>query len=154
MRVMFIVNDLGVNEPFGPMILSAILEKRGHATTLGALQKEDTERKIRAWKPDLLAYSMMSVDMKDMKKFNDTLRRKTNIFTLLGGAHATLDRSCINDPYIDAICVGEGEDAIVDVVEHLENGKSLEGIPNIMVSSDAPLKLRNLIEDFDASSHI
>ena len=133
MRVMFIVNDLGINEPFGPMILSAILKQRGHETTLGVIKKEDVAGKVFSWKPDLLAYSMMSVDMEDMKKFNDALRKKIRIFTLLGGPHATLDRSCVNDPNIDAICVGEGDEAIVDVVNHLERGISLDGIPNIIV---------------------
>ena len=42
---MFIVNDLGVNEPFGPMILSAILKQKGHDTTLGVLRKEDVAKK-------------------------------------------------------------------------------------------------------------
>ena len=148
---MFVVNDLGVNEPFGPMILSAILKQRGHETILGVIQQEDVIKKISSWKPDMLAYSMMSVDMGDMKKFNDTLRQNTNIFTLLGGAHATLERSCINDPGIDAICVGEGDEAIVEVVDHLDkgNGKDLEMIPNIMVSEDTPLNLNNFIEDLD-----
>ena len=149
MKIMFIVNDLGVNEPFGPMILSAILKQKGHDTTLGVLRKEDVAKKILSWKPDLLAYSMMSVDMEDMKKVNDAVRNKMNIFTLLGGPHATLERSCINDPGIDAICIGEGDGAIVDVVEKLETGKDLEGIPNIMTSSDTPLELRRLIEDLD-----
>lgn len=148
-RVMFIINDLGINEPFGPMILSAIMKQKGHDTALGVLQKEDVEKKIVSWRPDVLAYSMMSVDMADMKRFNDSLRQKVQIFTILGGPHCTLDRSCVNDPGIDAICVGEGDDAIVDVVEHLEGGKSLKGIPNILTSADEPLIIRDLINDLD-----
>jgi radical SAM superfamily enzyme YgiQ (UPF0313 family) len=150
MRVMFIVNDLGVNEPFGPMILSAVLKQKGHETFMGVIQKEDVMEKIKTLKPDMLAYSMMSVDMVDMKKFNDEVRKKINIFTLLGGAHATLDKSCVSDPNIDAICIGEGEGPIVDVVERLEQGKSVEDIPNIMISADSPLNIRDLIEDVDA----
>ena len=150
MKVMFIVNDLGVNEPFGPMILSAVLKQKGHETVLGVLKKEDVMQKIFSWQPDMLAFSMMSVDMENMKKFNDKLRKKIEIFSILGGPHATLNRSCIDAPDIDAICVGEGEEAIVDVVERLERGESLEGTPNIMTSSDAPLKLRSLIKDVDS----
>ena len=150
MKVMFIVNDLGVNEPFGPMMLSAILRENGHLTTLGVLKKEDVTKKIASWKPDMLAYSMMSVDMVDMKRFNDSLRKSIKIFTILGGPHATLDRNCVNDSGIDAICVGEGDEAIVDVVAALEKGKSLEAISNIMTSSESTLELRHLIEDFDS----
>ena len=75
MKVMFIVNDLGVNEPFGPMILSAVLKQKGHETVLGVLKKEDVMQKIFSWQPDMLAFSMMSVDMENMKKFNDKLRK-------------------------------------------------------------------------------
>ncbi|KAF0135278.1 MAG: radical SAM protein [Candidatus Saganbacteria bacterium] len=150
MKIMFIINDLGVNEPFGPMMLSAIVKQKGHQTTLGVLQQENVEAKIDSWKPDMIAYSMMSVDMADMKKFNDNLRMRKKVFTLLGGPHATLDRSCIDDPNIDAICVGEGDKAILEVVNNLEKGKSLEGIPNIMVSSDSKLELMDFIEDLDA----
>jgi anaerobic magnesium-protoporphyrin IX monomethyl ester cyclase len=150
MRIMFIVNDLGINEPFGPMILSAILKQKGHETTLGVIKKEDVIEKVLSWKPDMLAYSMMSVDMEDMKIFNDSLREKIKIFTLLGGPHCTLDRGCVSNPGIDAICVGEGDEAIIDVVEHLKSGKSVEGIPNIMVSCDSDLNLRSFIEDFDS----
>lgn len=150
MKVMFIINALGINEPFGPMILSAVLKQRGHETMLGVIQKEDVVTKILSWKPDVLAYSMMSVDMEDMKQFNDALREKIKIFTIVGGPHATLDRSCINDFGIDAICVGEGDEAIVDVIERFKKGESLEGIPNIMTSSDSLLALRNLIDNLDA----
>lgn len=146
---MFIVNDLGVNEPFGPMILSAILKQKGHKTTLGVLKKEDVMKKIFSYKPDVLAYSMMSVDMKDMKKFNDRLRKKTKIFTLLGGPHATLDRSCIKDSGIDAICIGEGDEAMLDVIEHLESGRDIKGIPNVMTKEDNELNVSNFIEDLD-----
>lgn len=151
MRVMFIVNDLGINEPFGPMILSAVLKAKGHETILGALQEEDVAAKIRHWKPDLLAYSMMSVDMLDFRKFNREIKKETGIFTLLGGAHATLDRhSCFPDPDLDAICVGEGEQAIADLVDRLDHGQSLEGLPNIMFDSDAPLNLNKFLPDMDA----
>ncbi len=148
MKIMFIVRDLGVTEPFGPMILSAILKQQGHETILGVINKEDLIEKIFSWEPDMLAYSMMSVDMEDMKKFNDTLRGKRKIFTILGGP-ATLDRNYIDDPGIDAICVGEGDEAIVDVVKSLENSLSLEGIPNIMKSKDSILALKNRITDLD-----
>jgi B12 binding domain. len=105
---MFIVNDLGVNEPFGPRVLSAVLKKIGRETTLGVIKIGDVEEKIRAWQPDMLAYSMMSVDMRDMKNFNDNLRKKIKLLTLLGGAGHSLDTSCVDDPGIDAVCVGDG----------------------------------------------
>ena len=150
MRIMFVINDLGVNEPFGPMALSAVLKERGHQANLGVIKKEDLPAKIDAWKPDVLAYSMMSVDMHDMRKFNFALRKKKQIFTILGGAHPTMDRNCVNDSGVDAICIGEGEDAISQVVDSVEKGQSLEGIPNIMLPGGDLPRIRPLIEDFDS----
>ena len=152
MRIMFVVNDLGINEPFGPMILSAVLKQKGHETILGALQEEDVAEKVRRWKPDVLAYSMMSVDMIDFRKFNAEIKKeRPGIFTLLGGAHATLDRhSCFPDPDLDAICVGEGEEAIAELVHRLDHGKSLEGAPNLMFDRDAELNLNRFIDDMDS----
>ena len=151
MRVMFIVNDLGINEPFGPMILSAILKEKGHETVLGVIQEEDVMAKIVSWKPDILAYSMMSVDIDDMKNFHRELKAQMKIFSILGGPHATLYRDCIDEIDVDAICVGEGDEAIVDIVDYLEAGKEkdIEEIPNIMTSSESPMNLRCFIEDLD-----
>ena len=93
MRIMFIINNLGINEPFGPMILSAVLKKKGHQTALGVIQEEELEKKILSWKPDVLAYSMMSTDMNDVAEFNASLRKRVKIFTILGGSHATLAKN-------------------------------------------------------------
>lgn len=150
MRIMFIVNNLGLNEPFGPMILSAVLKEKGHQTVLGVLQEEDVERKIASWKPDMLAYSMMSVDMREMVNFHKKLRNKTKIFSILGGPHASLYRKCVDTSGVDAICVGEGEEAIIEVAERLQNGRDMSGIPNIMLPGQSGLELRPLIADFDS----
>ena len=74
MKIMFIVNNLGLNEPFGPMLLSAVLKKAGHQTAIGVIQQEENlEEKILSWKPNMLCYSMMSMDMNDMIPFNNSL---------------------------------------------------------------------------------
>ena len=73
MKIFFIVNDLGVNEPFGPMLLSSIAKDNGHETSLGSIQldKDNLTDKILSYKPDILAYSAMTVDMEDIKLFNN-----------------------------------------------------------------------------------
>lgn len=150
MRIMFIVNHLGLNEPFGPMILSAVLKAKGHQTILGVLQEEDVEKKIASWGPDVLAYSMMSVDMKDMVDFHNRLRGKSGIFSILGGPHATLDRSALDNAGVDAVCIGEGEEALLEVVGRLVQGRGIEDIPNIMLPGQRNIELRPLINNLDS----
>ena len=128
MKVMFIVNTLGLNEPFGPMLLSAVLKENGHQTKMGVIQEEqDLQERILSWEPDMLCYSMMSMDMNEMILFNNSLRKKVKIFTFLGGSHATLIRDAAVDG-IDAICVGEGEDVILDVID-------IVGLVNIILGN-------------------
>lgn len=154
MNILFIINNLGVNEPFGPMILSAVLKEKGHETALGVIQKEDVAAKINQFKPNILAYSMMSVDMHDFKIFNDKIKKQTGLFKILGGPHATLNPDCINDHNIDAVCIGEGEGALVDVIKAIQNKHGIAGIPNIVTKTKRDYTIRPLIEDFSKYPHM
>ena len=152
MKVMFIVNDLGVNEPFGPMILSAILQREGHETTLGVIKKDQLREKIKSWKPDVLAYSMMSVDIQDMYTFVESIKdikKENKIVSILGGPHSTLKTDCVEHPEIDAICIGEGDQAIIDFVKCIQKGGVVDVIPNIMTSKNSKLELNNFVSELD-----
>lgn len=150
MRIMFVVNSLGINEPFGPMILSAVLRAQGHETCLGVIANPGLSEQIRQWNPDVLGYSMMTVDIPSMLAFNTLLRKERKIFTILGGPHATLNPEIIADEGIDAVCVGEGDDALPEVMRRLTRGESLEGIPNILTAIGQPLTMAPLIENLDS----
>lgn len=149
MRIMFIVNSLGINEPFGPMILSAQLSAQGHETCLGVIANPGLLEQIKQWKPDVLGYSMMTVDIPSMLSFNNMLRKEMKIFTILGGAHATLNPEIVADENIDAVCVGEGDQALTEVLRRLERGESLVGIPNIQTAVGQSLEIAPLIEELD-----
>ena len=151
MKIFFIVNDLGINEPFGPMMLSAIVRKAGHNSELGSINVDtDLIDKIVDFSPDVIAYSMMTVDLEEMKKFNDNLRNHIKVFTILGGP-STFDYTTINDDGIDAICVGEGDAAILRVLDNLKTKKSIDNIPNILtkIEDQDQLVLENLMTSLD-----
>lgn len=116
---------------------------------MGFLNKEDVRKKVSDWKPDVIGYSVMSVDWPEVKHFNDFLSEDTNIFTVIGGPHATHCPEIIADPNIDAVCVGEGEWAIVELVNKIASGQSLEGIKNIITKEYPDLVLDSLIRDLD-----
>ena len=51
MKIFFIVNDLGVNEPFGQMILSAVVKKEGHTSEFGSIKIDmDLIKKVETLK--------------------------------------------------------------------------------------------------------
>lgn len=68
-----------------------------------------------------------------------------------GGIHPTsTPESCIE--YVDYLCVGEGEEAAIDLSEALRDGKDTTAIPNIWVNKGGEISRngpRPLIKDMD-----
>lgn len=74
---------------------------------------------------------------------------------IIGGPHATTAaESIIALPYVDIVVRGEGEHAIVDIMDRLKNGRDMKGIPGVLYR-DIHGKIHNngkaaLIDDLDA----
>ncbi len=51
--------------------------------------------------------------------------------TLLGGIHPTLYPEIINDPHVDYLCRGEGEAAVVELLDAMDAGKPSDAVRNI-----------------------
>jgi radical SAM superfamily enzyme YgiQ (UPF0313 family) len=74
---------------------------------------------------------------------------------ICGGPHPTyLPEEVIRDPGINMVCVGEGEHALLDVLERMENGGDLSSIPNIWAKNEEGTvfgnNVRELVSDLDA----
>ncbi|RLI78254.1 B12-binding domain-containing radical SAM protein [Archaeoglobales archaeon] len=93
--------------------------------------------------------------------FNSALRyakvikgKLSNVFVILGGVHATfMPYEAMKHGYVDAVCVGEGEQTIVEVAERVEEGKSLEGVRGLIYRDGLTVvenEKRGFIEDLDS----
>ncbi len=80
------------------------------------------------------------------------LRNSLDVPIVYGGVHATISpEDCIK--YADIVCVGEGEGAVVDLVNAIEKGKKIDKIKNLWIKKgDKIIKnpVRNLIDDLDS----
>ncbi len=69
-----------------------------------------------------------------------------------GGVHATISpEDCIK--HADIVCVGEGEEAIVDLAKAIEKNKSINKIKNLWIKKDNKIiknPVRDLIDDLDS----
>jgi len=75
---------------------------------------------------------------------------------VMGGPHPTFYPQVIEDPNIDIIIRGEGEEAFYDLVSALEKGTDYTGIRNVWAKKDGKLHknpIRPLIEDLDGLPH-
>ncbi|MBI4799900.1 MAG: B12-binding domain-containing radical SAM protein [Desulfarculus sp.] len=150
MKVMFLIRRLSLEgEPMGVMQLSALAKAAGHDTAIALLEK-DFLAAIKKYAPGLLAVSMMSNDYVLFRRALDKVRAQhPRLPIIVGGPHPTFVPATIENMAADAFCVGEGDQAFLDVLDRLEKQQDLEGIPNI-ITSNRPAELRPLIQDLDS----
>lgn len=94
---------------------------------------EDLEKTINEFKPDLLGMTTVESTFEGSIRLLRSVRRY-NIPTLLGGVFPTFaPEMAISHPEIDIICVGEGEKAIIDLVQKLKKGRDYSNTLNLWV---------------------
>ena len=149
MRILFIYNGA---EQLGIEYLSSVLKSKGHKTRLlfdpaifsgdqlihnqflSKLFSRDKEIIKRAVtiRPDLVAFSAHSGNYRWCLKIAQEIRQLTQIPIVFGGVHATAvpEKVLLND-FIDYVVIGEGENAILDLIGQLGKGKSKRRLLNI-----------------------
>ncbi|MCD4823262.1 MAG: B12-binding domain-containing radical SAM protein [Phycisphaerae bacterium] len=124
--------------------------------------------KLESFQPNVVAVTALTTEvyvardvLMAVKKFSD------EIFTVVGGHHATLMPEDFRMPQVDAISLGEGEFSFPHMIEAVDEGKSLAMVPNLIwrnrdghfVSNgrtippgrsmdDLPLPRRDLVEKY------
>ena len=117
--------------PFGIATIMTVLENAGHDfeflviapdTPLDKYIKDNINKK----KPSLYCLTAVSTQYWQAKKVAKYVREvDPSIFLLLGGHHASLNSDeVINENIFDAICVGEGEKAILSLADSLSEDKN------------------------------
>jgi radical SAM superfamily enzyme YgiQ (UPF0313 family) len=164
MRVLFVYPDLSstVTNYTGALsysvgLLSAVLRRAGHETSLLHLTHELAEaeyrERVRAAKPDLVAFSVISHYAQRLPRWTKWAREASGAPVAVGGVHATFapeDVSAIPD--VDFTCVGEGEDALVELCERLEHGgdpTTVEGFWARRGDEIVRNPIRALLDDLD-----
>jgi len=78
----------------------------------------------------------------------------SDVFVILGGVHVTFEpEKALQNEFVDAVCIGEGEETIVEVAERVEEGKSLEGVRGIYYREEGKIRKnepRGFIENLDS----
>ncbi len=151
MRVLFVKEDFVV-VPLGIMYLSGALRKAGHTTEL-VKTDEDILRKVKEFKPSIIAYSVMTGSQKEFLKINNQIKKKfPEVFSLMGGPHPTFFPEVIKEAGLDAICIGEAEEAFVELATKLENGENITTIKNTWIKKKGKIyknDVRPLVENLD-----
>lgn len=159
-------------ESFAIESLSAVLKRAGHTTELifdpgldnffyfsvGMFKKLNMPRRLakkaKRFSPDIIAFSAFTNIYPYAREIAGILKSELNAFTIVGGIHATvLSETVLNESCFDAVCRGEGEYALLELANNLEQGKDITGIRNLWVKDKNGVVHRNdvqpLIRDLD-----
>lgn len=101
---------------------------------------EDFEKKIKSFEPDLIAVSVSEdifpIGIRLLKAV-----RYLKIPTIMGGVLSTFaPEFCLSYNEIDMVCVGEGEDALVELCKRMEKGEYYKDIPNLWFKEEGGIK--------------
>jgi anaerobic magnesium-protoporphyrin IX monomethyl ester cyclase len=153
MRMLFVVHDLIAAEPVGVMQLVAVLRAAGHQVRLVGTRQTALLPLLAEFRPQVIGYSICTGLHRQMLNLNRRLKQEFAFVALFGGPHTTFFPETIAEPGVDAVCIGEGEGAVLDIGTAIDRGEALAGILNLWVKTNdgvvrAPL--RPLIADLDS----
>lgn len=156
MRVLFIAskkNSFSAKKPlsgqkemhFGISYISSFLKNNGHETKLLVLTKKTGSAVIvnalKTFSPSLICFTFVFSEYKFISASAKYFKEQwPEIFLLAGGPHVSLNpEECIKDSF-DALCVGEGEDAVLELVTQLESGTKPSKIPNLWIKTGGAIE--------------
>jgi len=158
MKILFIYPNLyaqiGFN--YGVSFLSAVLKQRGHETALinvndklgYPLDLERIRRDVSAFRPDLIGFSIVTNQYRYATEIAGSLRERTGVPMIAGGVHVTMaPEDVLLDGSFDYACVGEGDEALAELVDRLEKGEPTDNVPNIWARKNGEI-VKNPVRPF------
>ncbi len=121
----------GERELDGLMAISSYV-KKNHDVGLMVSGKENLEKKINSFSPDVIGIPVLTKDHYWTIKISNQIKKiNPSIITLLGGVHPTFYRKIIHEEPIDAICLYEGEKPVLELLNRIENNHKWTNISSL-----------------------
>jgi len=109
----------------------------------------DLKTQIDTFQPDLIAISstedMWELGMHILEEVRD-YKTQNNIPVIAGGVFPTFAPNlALQYPLVDMVCIGEGENALIDLCQHIEAGDSWDNVTNLWVKKMDGSILKNSV---------
>lgn len=138
--------------------LSAFLKKSGFPVGLFHV-KEDLSRnafleRVFSFEPRLIGFSFSTNKLPFVKKWARWIRQESSLPTICGGPHTMVaPASTLSLEGVDMICLGEGEEILLELCEKMDTGIDFQKIPGLWLKKDGHMlrnPVRPLREDLDS----
>ncbi len=168
MRILFYYMG---TENLGIEYISSYLKEHGHKTELifdpgfednfffkiKFLKRLDIEKKLIQkairFSPDIIAFGGVTNMYGKVDSIAKKLKEKIGVLHVIGGIHAaTMSEKLLSTKHFDIACVGEGEEAMLELVNNLEQKKDITNIKSLIVKKGNKLyknEQRSPIKDLD-----
>jgi anaerobic magnesium-protoporphyrin IX monomethyl ester cyclase len=149
-------DDREVRPPLGLLSIAGSLRHAGHDVEVidaepHLLDTDEIVREVARREPDFLGVTSTTPEFSLTQEIvRQAKAARPGLVTVLGGAHASaLPESCLDEtPGLDYVVVGEGEQAMIDLVENRPRDRVLR--PEPVKDLDAlPLPARDLVDPRD-----
>jgi anaerobic magnesium-protoporphyrin IX monomethyl ester cyclase len=154
-QILWPVIDLhkGENQFVGISQISALLNQKDFASEVIGAHFKKIGSRLRKDTLTMLGFSTPTVYAQTYIELSRKLKREGPVFSIFGGPHPTYFPDMLEKDGVDAICRGEGEYPMVELVEAFGEGRPINEIPNLWIKEDGRVfrnPLRPLIEDLDS----
>lgn len=123
--------------PYGISMIATVLKNARHDVRLLVLSghsrlQDILSKTIEEFRPHLFCMTSVATQFPLVAKIARIVRQAdSESYLALGGPHASLNSDeCFERSPIDAVCVGEGEKAVLELAACIEQGSRPSGIPS------------------------
>ncbi|MDP2973649.1 MAG: cobalamin-dependent protein, partial [Candidatus Diapherotrites archaeon] len=147
--------------PIGLAYISAALKQQGHVTSAFDTKlsvkkslRHDLQQRVQQFKPDIVAISCREIDF-DIALQVAEIAKQHGAFVVAGGPFATAaPNEVIAFDCIDAVCLGEAEDAFAELAGKMDKRQNFLNVKNFWFKTKQGKTVKNdvreLLEDIDS----
>ena len=140
MRIAFVQDVNTFSVPIGTAIIAGVLRDKGHKVDLfvDENQIDKTILDLKKFKPQIIGMSVTTGSHVKYIEIAREIKKRLNIPILWGGPHVTFFPKIIEEDYVDAVCVGEGDEAITEFADKFDSlgGKIPTNVKNFWTKAN------------------
>lgn len=143
MKIAFVMYNVLSTERMSIMLLSSLAKQyiTGVECDIFVYTDGHLTEQIRKFRPDVVAYSSMTGEHQYYLKIAREIRMierqiGKKIFQIMGGPHCTFAPEVLQNSDLDAVGVGECDEAWVELLTNLAAGRSVNNINNIVTQEN------------------
>jgi radical SAM superfamily enzyme YgiQ (UPF0313 family) len=133
--------DFSIYEPLGLEYIAAGVIKNHEVKILDLRLENNLENVFHKFSPDVVGITACTVNVNTVRNLFEKIKSwNPEVFTVVGGHHATVMPEDFVSNYINIIVIGEGVFTFREIINRLETGMDMMGIPGTAISSNGMLE--------------